>query len=320
MCNHVAYTWCCVPYEGEIRMHVLSIGEVLWDLFPDGERLGGAPLSVCVHLKRFGDEAILLSAVGDDPRGKLALDRMNQLGLSNRGIGVSLTLPTGVAVIKILADGSHSFEIPRPAAFDDVRITPEIFDAARSGSVDWLYFGTLLQTSSSVEQLTKTIANSSAHLRCFYDMNLREGHWNLDLVQRLAELTSILKTNDSEAELLHHLIHGRDKEFSLRTFCVEWSERYNIDVICITLGGDGCFIYEKGITWSVPGCNITVRDTVGAGDAFSAAFLHAYASNWPVEKAARYANGLGALVASRAGATPDWSIDELERLLAEQPK
>jgi len=299
-------------------VQVLSIGEVLWDIFPDGERLGGAPLNFSAHLKRFGDEVILLSSVGDDHRGRSAREGMRQLGLSSLGMKVSPALPTGTAVIIGETDGSHRFAIPRPAAFDDLELPPEILERAKSGSFDWLYFGTLVQMTRSVEQITQALVDSSDHLRCFYDMNLREGHWSLDLVQRLAESASILKTNHAEAELLHDLIHGANHHFSLQGFCMEWSQKHNIDVICITCGGEGCFVYERGAVASVPGWPVEVCDTVGAGDAFSAAFLHAYANHWPVERAARYANALGAIVASRAGATPDWSMDELERMLGEQ--
>lgn len=296
-------------------MRVLSIGEVLWDVFPDGERLGGAPLNFAVNLQRFGEESTLLSAVGNDERGQLARARIKDLGLSDKDIQTSASLPTGVAMITLTVNGFHEFSIPRPAAFDDIHPTPEISDLLRKDQIDWIYFGTLLQTNEAAEEVVRVLFELSPKVHCFYDMNLREGHWNLELVQRLANLSTILKANEEEAMVLHRLLHGPDADFSLQAFCEEWTRRFRIDVICVTRGAQGCFVYQEGRSSDIPSYDITVCDTVGAGDAFSAAFLHAYRSGQSAAESARYANGLGALIASRAGATPDWSVSELERLI-----
>jgi len=292
-------------------MRVLSIGEVLWDLFPKEERFGGAALNFSANLKRMGHAPVLLSAVGNDTRGRLAIERMHEMGLETRGVCIARTLPTGVAVVTASGDGDHRFKIERPAAFDEVEINAEILEEVTTGSFDWLYYGTLSQTTPSVERMTMLVAESSDGLRCFYDMNLRDGHWNLGLVQRLARASSILKANEAEAKTLHRLEHGNVKEFSLEAFCSEWALQYDLEVICITLGESGCYIYQRGAGHAVPGYPITLCDAVGAGDAFSAAFLHGYGSGRPILRAAQFANAVGAIVASRAGATPLWSLDEL---------
>jgi len=291
-------------------MQVLGIGEVLWDLFPDGERLGGAALNFCANLQRLGDQATLLSAVGDDRRGVLALEKMTELGLDNRGTQRVRELPTGIAIVRRTVAGEPSFEIPRPAAFDRVSVAPQIFAEIRQGQIDWLYFGTLLQTQDSVEKLTTALASSSERLRCFYDMNLRDGHWNLGLVRRLSHMASILKSNEAEAETLFELTQPHGTRFSVEAFCHAWAADYDIQVICVTLGAAGCCVYDRGSIEFVQGFPVEVCDTVGSGDAFAAAFLHRYAQRGSTVAAARFANALGALVASRAGATPNWSIDE----------
>jgi fructokinase len=292
------------------QMQVLGIGEVLWDLFPEEERFGGAALNFCANLQRLGNTVTLLSAVGDDPRGDRAIEKMNALGLRTRGIRRVHELPTGVAIVGRTAEGEPSFTIPRPAAFDRVSVDPEIFAEVSSGQVDWLYFGTLLQTQPSIEELTTALATSSRRLQCFYDMNLREGHWNLGLVQRLSRMASILKTNEAEAEILFRDTQPAGSSFAVEKFCSAWAAEFEIDVICVTLGPAGCCIYDRGAIAVVPGFRVDVCDTVGSGDAFAAAFLHAYDQSWPAAEAARFANALGALVASRAGATPDWSVEE----------
>lgn len=299
-------------------MQACAIGEVLWDVFPDQERLGGAPLNFCANLQRLGDTATLLSAVGRDSRGALALARMEELGLSTKRVHVEEALPTGVAVVGTTDSGEPSFLIPRPAAFDMLLIQPGIFEEIGGGAVDWLYFGTLSQTQSTTERFTTELVGRSPHTKCFYDMNLRAGQWNLALVQRLSHLATILKLNEVEAMTLYTQTHAQGADFTVEKFCQVWAAAYDIQVICVTLGASGCGVYEREAIHVVPGFPVTVCDTVGSGDAFAAGFLHGHHRGWPIATTARFANALGALVASRAGATPDWSMQECFELLDNQ--
>jgi fructokinase len=296
-------------------MQLCGIGEVLWDVFPDKECLGGAPLNFCANLQRVGDTATLVSAVGRDPRGVLALERMGELGLSTKRVRVEEGLPTGVAIVGTTEAGEPSFLIPRPAAFDMLSIQPGIFEEIEAGGVDWLYFGTLSQTQGTIERFTTELAGRSPHLRCFYDMNLRADQWNLTLVQRLSHLATVLKLNEAEAMTLYAQTHPQGADFTVERFCRVWAAAYDIEVICVTLGGAGCCVYEQGAIQVIPGFPVTVCDTVGSGDAFAAGFLHGYHRGWPIADTARFANALGALVASRAGATPDWSMQDCLKLL-----
>jgi fructokinase len=295
-------------------MRVWSVGEVLWDVFPDQERFGGAPLNFCANLRRMGDGATLLSAVGDDERGRLALETMRGLGLSTDHVAVIDGVATGTAVISTGMNGEPSFVIPRPAAFDRLAMGQELMDEAAGSGLDWLYIGTLLQTEPAIERFTTALAKSLPETRCFYDMNLRTGHWNLELVQRLSRLASIIKLNEDEAETLFKLTETGVETFSLEAFCETWSAMYGVEVMCVTLGAKGCLIYAQGTAHRVPGYKVTVCDTVGSGDAFAAAFLHGYDLGWPMLETARFANALGALVASRAGATPEWTMAEVQEI------
>ncbi len=145
------------------------------------------------------------------------------------------------------------------------------------------------------------MSESLPGVRCFYDMNLRPGSWNLPLVQRLCELATILKLNEFEARTLGDLTGMGAEAFSfggvLRSMGCPVRDRS----ICVTLGAAGCLVFENGAAHTVPGYPATVQDTVGAGDAFAAAFLHGYHHGWPVLRTARFANALGSIVASRAG-------------------
>lgn len=290
-------------------MRVLSVGEVLWDVFPDREILGGAPLNFCANVVRLGNSASLITGVGNDDRGRLATEAMATLGVDLEFLQVVPEMPTGTAVVSTSVSGEPAFEISRPAAFDAVSAGPEVLDRAARLRPDWLYFGTLSQTSPHVEEMTARLATLPG-VRCFYDMNLRSGQWNLPLIERLSHKASVLKLNESEAQELGTFRGMTQDSFSLGVFCDSWARQYGIETICVTLGPAGCFVYEQGKTYSVPAYPTIVRDTVGAGDAFAAGFLHGYHRKWAMQKTARFANALGSIVASRPGATPRWAMDE----------
>ncbi len=295
-------------------MKVLSIGEVLWDVFPEREFLGGAPLNVCANLLRCGDEAALVSAVGNDPRGRAALSAMDLLGLTTVFVRTMVDHPTGTACVRKDANGEPVFAIDRPAAYDAIEVDPETFGKLESFRPDWLYMGTLIQTEAAMEALVHDLLVRLPHVRCFYDMNLRKGHWNLNLVERLCRRASVLKLNEIEAEMLSSLNGVRPEEFSLQAFCSAWAQRFSLDVICVTLGANGCLIFSEGKSQRFRGHTIQVNDTVGAGDAFAAGFLHGYHRGRSIAECAGFANALGALVASRPGATPVWRMEECRAL------
>ncbi|MDR3764486.1 MAG: PfkB family carbohydrate kinase [Acidobacteriota bacterium] len=294
-------------------MRLLSIGEILWDIFPDGERLGGAALNFCAHLQRMGNAAWLLTSVGNDERGTLACQEMMRLGLSTEMVQVT-EMPTGVAEITPDTLGNPQFVIPRPAAFDQVRINPTQLDQLRSIKFEWLYFGTLMQREPKIEWLTRELIDALPGVRCFYDMNLRTGHWNLPLVERLCRRANILKLEENEAKTLYYAYGGTKGGFTPANFCRLWSSIFEVEIICVTLGENGCYVFTRDGCYEAPGYKVDVVDTVGAGDAFAAAFLHGIHNLWPMDKTLSLANALGALVATRPGAVPDWTMHELHTM------
>lgn len=291
-------------------MRVLGVGEVLWDVFAQRELLGGAPLNFCANTIKLGHKAAVITAVANDQRGRAALGAMADLGLDTSLVQVVSEPATGVAIVTRTPEGDHGFEIPRPAAFDKLEPSSEIMQRATAFEPDWLYFGTLLQTNANVEQLTRDLANKLGGVKCFYDMNLRPGCWNMPLIERLCAVADVLKLNEFEAQTLGKRIGLRTERFTLESFAAQWANTYGIESICITLGAAGCLIYAHGDVSVVPGFAAQVEDTVGAGDAFAAAFLHGYHLRWPAQQTGRLANAAGSLVASRAGATPAWSVEE----------
>lgn len=291
-------------------MRVLSIGEILWDIFPDEERLGGAALNFSAHLQRLGHAVWLLTAVGNDERGIRARQEMMRLGLSTEMVQVS-EIPTGVAEVALDAAGEPKFIIPRPAAYDQVRLTPSQLDQLRRMNFEWIYFGTLQQNEPKVEWLTRELIDALPGARCLYDMNLRTGHWNLPLVERLCRRANILKLNEDEARTLDLAHGGASGSFHLTSFCDHWAALFDLETICVTRGAEGCYVHSRAEYIEAPGHAVPVQDTVGAGDGFAAAFLHGVQNGWPLEKTVSFANALGALLVTRAGAVPPWTVPEV---------
>lgn len=295
-------------------MRILSFGEILWDQIDGHEHLGGAPLNFSVASQRLGGEAFLVSGVGTDRRGNLALKQIREHSLDHIFIQQLPDAPTGVAIVVRNSAGNASFTIPRPAAFDRLSVTPELIQALCQVKPEWIYMGTLAMTTDSTFQLLQQCRKQLPETRCFYDMNLRKGHWNLEIVQQLSALASVLKLNDEEAETLFQL-SCPGEPFSIEAFCRYWSRVWEIPMICVTRGAKGCSIWDSSEFAEYPGYAIKVADTVGAGDAYSAAFLHGLEQKWSVKEIAAFANATGAIVASRSGATPDWNVEECLQMI-----
>ena len=195
-------------------MRVVSLGEVLWDVFQDTEFLGGAPLNFSANTQKLDNSVLLLSAIGDDARGRRAAAQMSTMGLSTEFLQIVTERPTGTAVIVTDHSGSASYVIERPAAFDCVHVDEPILSRLQEFDPEWIYFGTLTQTDGRCLNALAEIPRRSPDAKRFYDMNLRTGHWNFALVQDLSRIATVLKLNDAEAELLFHHVFG-DKPFSV---------------------------------------------------------------------------------------------------------
>lgn len=290
------------------------MGEILFDVVGPTEHLGGAPLNFAAHAQKLGHDVYPLSAVGDDERGRRALDLIAGLRISTRFIRVVPGEPTGTAEVELDFDGKPTFRIVRPAAYDSVDISSADLQEIASLNPDWIYFGTLLHISGQALASTMRLLAALPSAKRFYDINLREGSWKLGAVEQLASRATVIKLSDAEAGCLDAELGGDDDAGSIESFSRKWQERFHSEVVCITCGERGCAILFEGQYVEVPGFRVAVADTVGAGDAFAAAFLHGLTKGWQVETVGRFANAAGAVVASKPGAIPDWSLEELRAL------
>jgi fructokinase len=295
-------------------MNLVSVGEVLWDVIGDTEHLGGAPLNFAAHAAKLGNTALLVSAVGEDARGNRALAAVTALGLSTDYIERISNQPTGYVTVQLRHDGQPTFTIHRPSAYDLAELSARQRDEISRLNPQWIYFGTLAQMSSVVRRTTSMLIAANAGARCFYDINLRRDSYNRDVVLDLLHAAHVLKLNDLEITAVEELL-GMRKHESFESFCQECAARFELEAVCVTRGDQGCALLLGRDYLEAPGYAVKVVDTIGAGDAFAAGLVHALAQGWSGKQAADFANRVGALVASRQGAIPSWTSEELQALL-----
>ncbi len=296
-------------------MRIVSVGEILWDVIGESEYLGGAPLNFAAHARQLGHEVFLVSGVGEDERGRRAIDCLRHREISTEFVQVMPGKNTGTAEVELDADGKPMFRIVRPAAYDFVELSAAQLKRLAELQPQWIYFGTLYHTSRQTLVSTLKLIEMIPSSRRFYDVNLRDGNWHLSTVEQLAAQASVIKLSDNEAEFLDASLNTDGQEGSVKHFCRRWSDQYRCKIICVTFGERGCAIFKDGVYSEVPGCKVQVADTVGAGDAFAAAFLHGLDQGWGAQQCGAFGNAVGALVASRAGAIPEWSVEEASRML-----
>jgi fructokinase len=289
-------------------MKIISAGEILWDVFESGEHLGGAAFNFAAHAARLGHRVYFISAVGADERGRRALEQAARLGLSTRYIRCVPEQATGVVSVRVDAAGQPAFTIHRPTAYDFPALSAEDLQELSGERPEWIYYGTLAQMSRQTKELTFRLIESNPAARRFYDVNLRANSYAPALVVELMTRASLVKLNEEEVRTLEE-VFGQPHR-SLEDFCRRHLERFGWEGVCVTRGAQGCALLVGGEYLKAPGYRVQVADTVGAGDAFAAALVHGLGCGWPACEVADFANRVGALVASRRGAIPEWTLEE----------
>lgn len=288
-------------------VRIVVLGEILWDVFPDCTRLGGAPLNFAVHASRVGCETLLISAVGEDDLGRKAQQAVKEMGLDTSMLQITTRRKTGTACVQLDPPGQPTFTISRPAAYDAVQLTEEQIRRLTTWAPAWLYFGTLFPSMEEGKRTLLRLLRALPQTRRFYDVNLRPGFDSPALVTELLALASVVKLNETELQAVSRF---SALPSDMEAFCRAGVERYGWKAVCVTLGARSCAILAGNEYLAADSYPIEVADTVGAGDAFAAAFLHGLSRRWGIGEIAAFANRVGAIVASRAGAIPDWSLAE----------
>lgn len=285
---------------------MLAVGEVLWDRFAGSARLGGAPLNFAAHLKRLRQDPLLVSAVGDDDAGRAARNAISGLGLDTSFVQSTARYGTGTAIVTFGPREQTSFAIARPAAYDAIALSGGMLQALAWWNPRWLYYGTLFSSCRGARDVLDDLLDAVPCATRFYDLNLRPGFESPDLVRELLRQANVVQLNERELRFVHAEIGlPGDPE----RFCAHGCDEYGWRAACVTLGARGCAMRVGGEYVEAEGYRVVVADTVGAGDAFAAAFVHGLASNWPTTYIADFSNRAGAFVAGVHGAIPDSALD-----------
>lgn len=291
---------------------IFCFGEILWDRLPHGDFIGGAPFNVAYHLHRLGAEALMISAIGRDDFGRETLKRIAGRILSREFVAELDRLPTGTVDVKLDPRGNASYVFTDPAAWDRIPVTAELLAKAAASAA--IVFGSLAlrheDNRASLENLLAVPGPAKV-----FDVNLRVPYDDLSLVARLARKADVLKLNDSE---LAKLTSTDAAQFSDATKVAESLRRLadatGCSSICVTRGERGAMWLHRGEVVFAAAPKVTVRDTIGAGDAFTAmlttGIVNDDASRDP-EKLLRRCCALGAFVASQDGAQPDYDARQV---------
>ena len=291
---------------------ILAVGEVLWDSLPEGIFLGGATFNAAYHLSALGHEALLVSQVGRDQLGDEVERRMDRLGMSTELLQRSDDLPTGIVLVDVDDEGIPSYEIVENVAWDAVSLDADATAALESA--DLILFGSLSQRQETTREAIRTTWSRPVP-KCF-DVNLRAPYDDRGIVLESLDASTIVKLNDEEIDRVAEWSGFAERfdaasEEASRDLMSRLAEMYSIDTLCVTLGPNGARALHRGEYAEHPGFRVDVADTVGAGDAFLAAFLDSYFSDLPLSEWVERGNRLAAYVASCRGATPKSGREKL---------
>lgn len=291
---------------------IVGLGELLWDTFPEGKQLGGAPANFAYMTNLLGDTGMVASRVGKDDLGQAATRRMEILGLRTSSIQIDAAHPTGSVNVEVDPAGQPTFQIAENVAWDFFEWTPVW--RALAESADAVCFGSLAQRSS---ESRKTICSFLRAVRPsgtrVFDVNLRQSFYSAQILEESAQLSDIIKVNHDELPVVAKLLA---LPFIYdETRAAQWlREKYGAKLVCITRGARGSLVVSAEETSEHPGYRVHVADTVGAGDAFTAALVYHYLRNASIFTLNEAANRMGSWVASQTGATPAPDEFHLEKV------
>lgn len=284
-------------------MKTLSFGEILWDIFPDSRCLGGAPLNVAGHLARLGFESFIISSVGNDELGKEALHQMTRNNVNTQYVYTHPEKPTGFTEIK-LTKGIPEYEFNFPCAWDYIGLSEADLKAIDSTGWDLFCFGTLAQRSVVTLSTLKRLLPSLDVKIVFFDVNFRKSFYSKEILEWSFTHCDIIKMNDEESPVIQNIM-GMDA-MSEKDFYFSMIEKFNLKGILVTRGKEGVSAFFEGKEFSQKPSDVTVVDTVGAGDSFSAAFLASLLAGKDVPESLLVATALADYVVSHSGALPEY--------------
>lgn len=294
------------------RNLVVGIGEALWDILPEEKKLGGAPANFAYHVSQFGLESIVVSTVGNDKLGKEILDNLTDKKLNT--LIDEVHYPTGTVQVELDNNGIPCYDIKENVAWDNIPFTENLKSIAEKTTA--VCFGSLAQRNivsrETINKFLNLIPNKKGIYKIF-DINLRQGFYTKDILCRSMEQCNILKINDEELVTVSRLFGypGID----LQDKCWILLAKYNLEMLILTCGVNGSYVFTPGNVSFVETPKVEVADTVGAGDSFTAAFIAALLMKKSVREAHQFAVNVSAFVCTQNGAMPQLPENYISRII-----
>lgn len=291
---------------------VVTFGEALWDIPPSGPVPGGAPINVAYHLHKMGVDAAPITRIGNDKEGKELFRVFQEKGIHTGFFQTDAKEETSKTYAKANAAGEMTYEIVAPVAWDFIAWEEDI-NALVQQSKRFVFGSLAARNACSRKTLFQLLEVASSKV---LDINLRPPHYNQQLIQDLLSRADLIKLNAEELVVITDFFSKANAEADRMQVL---TEMFGISEVVLTRGALGAAYYNGRDLYQHPGYSVKVSDTIGCGDAFLAGFLARQMSGSDPEAALQYASALGAFVATRKGACPDYSIEDIYKLM-EQDK
>ena len=281
---------------------IVGMGEALWDVLPEGKKIGGAPANFAYHVSQFGFDSRVVSAVGNDALGDEILEVFKEKQLKHQLQVVNY--PTGTVQVTLDSAGIPLYEIKEGVAWDNIPFTDDLKRLALSTRA--FCFGSLAQRNevsrTSINRFLDTMPDGDGQLKIF-DINLRQGFYTKEIIRESCQRCNVLKINDEELVAISRMFGypGID----LQDKCWILLAKYNVKMLILTCGTNGSYVFTPGVVSFQETPRVPVADTVGAGDSFTAAFCASLLKGKSVPEAHKLAVEVSAYVCTQSGAMPE---------------
>jgi fructokinase len=285
---------------------IVCFGEMLWDMLPSGRQIGGAPLNVALHLRNLNVNPSIISRIGSDDLGQELLKIIENRGLDTKLVQVGKSHLTGIVKANTDKLEDVKYKIVYPVSWDYIELSDNATEEVKNADI--FIFGSLAARNQKSKETLFSLLNFSKFN--ILDLNLREPYYNIELVEYLLTCANFLKVNEDELEVLCNWFNIESKVKMVQSELIR--AKYNLDFVCVTMGKNGALLNIEGEIVSVSGYPVKVVDTIGSGDSFLASLVYKLLINGESPKnALDFACAYGAMVATKSGATPVISENEI---------
>ena len=283
-----------------MKRYIVGLGEALWDVLPEGKKLGGAPANFAYHAGQFGLDTIAISALGEDDLAEETIEALKAHNLNY--LMPRVPYPTGTVQVTLAEGGIPTYEIKEGVAWDNIPYTDEMAEIAKNARA--VCFGSLAQRNGvSRENIRKFLAETPADCLKICDINLRQQFYSKEILEDSFKLCNILKINDEELVVVNRMF-GYDG-LDMRQTCEKMVQDYGLKMLVLTCGTNGSYVFtDDGLTSFQDTPKVDVADTVGAGDSFTGSFCACILNGKPVQEAHKTAVAVSAFVCTQNGAMP----------------